>query len=791
MKRTIATGQILACRQVNLKPRPYFSETMLPLGGGIRRGRRRFAVETPFTSPRSFWSIFSRSNTASTTDPKDSATTTSTTTTSTTTTTPPRNDMSMPARQTTPTFTSPSPSSSSSSFHSPTLNSHNNNNNNNNGNNRSNSKKKSHTGSSFTDNGTNNSASAGILNQEVKSLLDSPMGSMDATQWTLATKYIVKALEEQPNDLPLAFRLLDRMAEEPDSKNNNHKLTNDTVYMVLQHWLTAYAKHQKSSQEFNRHLYPPSTVWRKVEAYLRAGISLESRTCHLILEGTALVKSRKANSPQLAETILEKMMSLSRHANPEIRPTTTTFNLVIAAWEAAAANAPPTSEMVQQEAPQRAMALLQQIKTLYASGWGDSLMPSRFTYRGVMNLYAHKGDGDQVEELLQELYEMYLDHGRRETLFPTSSYFSLVLYAWSKSNDPDAADRALTLLDSFLELEQSREIPHFSVTAPFFNICMVCLSRRKTRESATEVQALFDKMVALSLSDPTKKPVAGSYAALIHSWSWWDPREAENAFWTWKREHSAGNCDMRVDGKLYTSLMGSWFRSKDPESAQRCDRLLQYALEGNLGDAWEPTVAAFNMTINAYCQTKKIEHIERAEGLLRQMDSLATATADSKVEFAGPSMFSYVPIIHALTQMGRVEHAEKLLREWFDRSSKKRISDEDAESGSKKSQLDTKTVNHVLRAWLSKAPLHPEAADRAEDLLLSMSTWGLKPNRASFQHVLECRKRVGKDWRGQPKTKSRADEVVALLDLEYITGRLGTDNTSYLQLRQGWSLLTI
>jgi hypothetical protein len=421
---------------------------------------------------------------------------------------------------------------------------------------------------------------------------------------------------------------------------------------------------------------------------------------------------------------------------------------------------------------------LNQLKTLYETGWGAELMPDKNTYRRVMNIFAHNGDGDQVEALLEELYERYLDEGQ-DNLLPTTPFFSLVLYAWSKSKDPMAAERASVILDRMLELEASDEIPGLQVTAACFNIVMVCFSRLRTKESTMQVQSLFDRLVELSKNDHVKRPIGGSYTALLTTWSHFDVAKAEEVFWTWKEEHDKGNCEMRMDSKLLGTLVAGWYKAKNqPDSAERCDKILQYALNANL----KSSVIVFNMTINAYCRKKTVEGVERAEALLRQMEDYQDSMT--------PTIFSYAPIIHTWASLGRVERAEEFLLDWYSSASRdKKLND--SSSLKVKKRMDTQTLNSVLKAWITKAKSNPQAASRAEELLLSIPQLGIKPNALSFQHVLECKQRAMRSSKEVQNDTDRVQQVLSFLDDEYKNGSGGIKNESYLNLRKAFSLMTI
>jgi hypothetical protein len=610
---------------------------------------------------------------------------------------------------------------------------------------------------------------ASTSRRDLQQLLDAPLGSFRDGTWMQAERCLRVIVDQE--DIPQAFSLLDRMV----SERSRVELSDELLYLVVNQWLIVYTKHKRYRISPKGHsVLPPLAVWHKLEAYQRAGIQMDSRLYHRVLEGTALCKSKKPQQgPALAEAILERMMTYSKSQNPLLRPSTFTFNAVLAAWESVSQTSP--------EAPRKALDLLHRLKTLYDAGWGRDAMPDRTTYRRVMNLFAHKGDGDQVEALLEELYLLYLESGQQyENIKPTTPFFSLVLYAWSKSKDPHAADRATVILERMLELEESKDIPGLQVNAACFNIVMICWSKQRTDESAVRVQALFDRLVELSKTDPLKRPIGGSYAALISTWSRVDPQKAETVMWQWKEQHDQGMCEMRVDDRMFNTLVAGWYHSKIPQAADRCDRLLQHAINGDLNTC-EPTVVAFDMAINAWARKNTWNDMERAEALLRQVETYGNTTNTG----LKPSTLTYVPVIHGWASIGQVERAEGLLREWFHKYEANYI------PSPKKEHLDTRTFNKVLKAWLSKASIMPEAADRAEDLLLSMKKFGVRPNGSSFQIVLDCRRRSSNTRAGFPKPppSARATEIVDMLDELYRDGGWGNSisKESYWTLRNGWT----
>jgi hypothetical protein len=653
---------------------------------------------------------------------------------------------------------------------------------------------------------------------EMKEILNSPIGA-DSFSWLQVEKLLNFLIENDENTVQ-AFRILDRAVKEQDAK---HHITHDMVYQVTQQWLTGYVNQQKSidkphtyyhkntsrhetndSNNNKRRMLSPLNVWKKIENYQRLGIPLESPTYHKIMEGTTHVKSKVPNNPngaRLAELILDRMMAQSKRNNPLIRPSSYTFTVALLSWEQTAAYSPIEAK---HDAPQRALALLNKLKSLYSSGWGVEFLPGKNAYRRVMNIFAHRGDGDQVEALLEDLYTLYLDHYEQDhensnLLSPTTPFFSLALYAWSKSRDPMAAERAEAILERMLEMEKSGEMPDLRVQTNFFNIVMVCWSKQRTAESAQKVQAIFDRLVEYSKTDSSKKLVGASYMALITTHARFDPAKAEEIFWQWKKEHDEGTCEMRIDGDLIRTLVASWCKSKENDAAERCDRLIQFALESD-DLSWDPSSSVFNMIINKFCQTKALDGFKRGEELLRQMQEIYKNNPRSGCK---PNNLTYLPIVRSWAEIGQMEKSEELLIDYFAQRKVPTSTQNDSSNdynnnnssftvsmSEKEQHLDTRLFNCVLKGWLPKASAMPEVAVRAEDTLLLTKTYGAKPNYASFQYVLDAwRKNKASFNSPWNQERPRVDEVLSLLDREY--GRVDKKRELYLTLRQGWMLLSV
>ena len=685
-----------------------------------------------------------------------------------------------------------------------------------------------------------------------------PHGSFTASTWMQAERCL-RYLVDQPDqhqlqptsdqkgpppkeqdieDVGLAIQLLDRMVLEPDG---HVQVTSDLVFSVYAQWSRIFSKlhgfhtyhlpfHRKGAGRQSQldasttmatttrntntsipittttnaaaspnTLPLPSVMYNRLEHYQTThGITLHINAYHKVIEGTWSCGKSKRNGPDLAETILRRLLEHSQHSNPLLRPTTSTFNAVLTSWQ--------LSWDKSNEASTRALKLLRLLQSLYKAGWGEELKPDRNSFYFVMYLLADQGEADQVEGLLEELYELYMESGcADDSLAPRHSLFSLVLQAWGNYDDTQyAAERAQQILERMLELERLGKQPSntissrneegmvgirgLRVTAAHFNMVSHIWSRSRAQEAGQRVQELFDLQSSLGQSDQAKRPNGGSYAALLGAWSHVNPVKAETVMWEWKQQYEAGNCEeMRVILPIFHAFLAGWYHSESPQAAEKCEQILQLAINGEIGEC-EYNITSFNMAVHAWARRGTWEDMERAEMLLKQMEEYGKKHPE---ESKGISV-RYIPVINGWAKIGQVERADNLIRKCAASHS---LSQEQISSSSvnKENQhLDVRSLNHVLNGWLSKVPMYPHAAERAEDLLLSsISTLGIQPSAMSFQIVLKCWHRHRRYRSQSPSAghhhKPRVQKIIDMMDGLYRSGAWNNSRQSYLTLRQEWS----
>ena len=622
---------------------------------------------------------------------------------------------------------------------------------------------------------------------EVQRIIGEPIGSIDDITWSSIEDLIDRLLAL--DKISSAYWLLDRLSKEPTSRK---KLTKDMVHSVVNHWYKEYVHRRKTNVKVweaagggnGNRIHGPAAVWKKLCSYESEGVKLSSLTYHRIIDATlysGVKNPDNPNGPALADTVLQKMIDsmMNQNKRAHLNPIRRTFNATIASWESAAMNWGGIRSDKYDKAATRSLELLRQLKSLYQESWDHDYMPNRESYLKVMRLYAHQGNGDLVEQLMEEMYSMYLDHDKHEALLPSTEFFSIVLFAWSRSREPGAAKRGLEILDRMLELEAEQELPGLEVAARSYNVVLVSFAWLATKKAADQMQSLFDRMVELSKTDPNKKPTASSYASLVTGWSNVDPARAEEVIATWRKQAELGNCKIKIDSKIYGTLIAGWYNSKSSDCPERCEKLLQDAIESGSDIA----VSSFDMTINAWCRKKSIDAAYRAEALLRQMQEYEDD--DQNKLDVKPTIYTYAPIIFCYANLNQAARAEALLREFFDRYPEK---ERGMTSSTRRTRLDTRIVNGVLKSWLSRATKDSEAVERSVQLLLDLRSMHVNPNIPSFDLVLKSKESQKNSPLGSQAMNARTEQVIALLDEEYKNGTLRCKLEDYLTKRQAWIL---
>ena len=362
------------------------------------------------------------------------------------------------------------------------------------------------------------------------------------------------------------------------------------------------------------------------------------------------------------------------------------------------------------------------------------------------------------------------------------------------------------------EIESLPKLHQFKVFPTNFNIVIQCWSRVRSKEAAFKAAEIYQQLVDLQKIDPrSKRPTDHTYHHLIHSWNIHDPEVAEEYFWDWKAKYDLGQCSGMPESTRHHSFeklifgyyrrgvvirRGTWTPStqstlspKQQEdvayAAERCERLFRHVLQQggsesqkDLNNLWKPSGVGFSMVMTSWTSKQTVEDTAHAESMLFDLEEyiqskLKTQASGSNKNSSSTWLESlptrrtfamtYMPVIHGWAVLNDPDRAERLLHRFFQVHYSDNSEHLSNPWRNKKDKLDYGTFKKVLNAWLSKATTDPEAPDRAENLVLSMRKYGIRPNRFAFDTVLEIRQ-IAHENGLAPQTSPRVDELLDFLD---------------------------
>ena len=305
--------------------------------------------------------------------------------------------------------------------------------------------------------------------------------------------------------------------------------------------------------------------------------------------------------------------------------------------------------------------------------------------------------------------QVHLSRGMKINL----NTFNFLIDGWAFSNEPDACDKAMALLDRMEDMyynygENSPVCPDVRSYTKVIN----ALSRSKRRDSASLAEQLLYKMDRLAESgeNPSAKPNTFTYTAAIEAQTKsgleGSPEKAEELLVKMINRYQSGDPDVIPNARCFNAVISSYAKSAQPGAAQQAEILFE-RLEGlymagleearpnsfnynSLITAWancpdqedengvcsarkaqdilermeqcyaagdescKPTTVSYNAVIDAYAKSKQEEAAERAEQVLRRMGVLYKEGADIK-----PNTRSFNTVINAWAKSGREDAADK------------------------------------------------------------------------------------------------------------------------------------
>ncbi|KAG7371130.1 PPR: pentatricopeptide repeat domain containing protein [Nitzschia inconspicua] len=392
---------------------------------------------------------------------------------------------------------------------------------------------------------------------------------------------------------------------------------------------------------------------KRAHEFLRSSFTLEvppnERSYNLVLSAWA-----KEGNPYQAEATLQEMHDLYANGSLETKPTVVSYNTVLSAYAKLAANARsrrPKDKDDNDDAPwKRAENILQHMESLSAMG-DVSVAPNERTWNIVIDVCAKSGRAEVAEKLLERILSTT---GSKSV--PSIRTWNAMLSACMHAADLRRAKRLWARMQ-----EDAAVHPDIVSYNTYLNCYVRASMERQTGRggkhgiSKQQEELAVEALIRQIQEDPIVAPNRITYLAQINFWiSRDDPGRAELVLAamvdqvrasTKRGKHRNKDHQHPVvppDRDLFHKVMAAWIPLELPKKAETL-LLTMSDLEERHGFKLRPNFETYNIVLECWAKSRRIDSGERAEAILREMEALSTS-GDKDVR---PTINSYNRVLNA------------------------------------------------------------------------------------------------------------------------------------------------
>lgn len=336
---------------------------------------------------------------------------------------------------------------------------------------------------------------------------------------------------------------------------------------------------------------------------------------------SAIGNSLDRSSPEMAESVLKRMYSLSQSgAIANIKPTTTVYNAVIHALSRA-----PYSNRVKYA--QRAEQLVDDMLNHAKSGEKD-VQPDVRSWAALLRAWARSGSPEAAENSQRVLDKLEYLHRRGETTVrPNYVCYTTVMSAWGFSRSKGSLDKMEEILK---RMEQTYEETLEADVRPntvSYVTAIDAFVRRNGKDAAQRAQATVDRMLKLYAKGLGHvRPTRIVFNTLIHAWSKSSlrtaPLKAESIFKWMEAQYRQGDDLLRPDEVSVCAVLNAWANQAQHGGARRALQIWKHSEAMSLEErGFPPTIMMPNIVIKAIARSKDANAAELAERILLGLES--------------------------------------------------------------------------------------------------------------------------------------------------------------------------
>lgn len=250
------------------------------------------------------------------------------------------------------------------------------------------------------------------------------------------------------------------------------------------------------------------------------GISLHT-FLRLILSINAWTKSRRRDSGQRAERVLDKLLLFHKDGHPEVLPDSRSFSHIIDYYAR-------SRRKDRLDGPMRAERLLNRMIEMYEQGY-DSLAPSFVSFTNVINAYVHSKQpysGKCAERIQLTMIEL-AERKKLSALKSNTIIANAVISAWGNSGEENAGEKAESILGDMERRYDSGNNEMKPNTSSYRGV-VAAWGKSRAAGKAQRAYAVLRRMVLqYEKGNKSCKPNAHVYTAVINAAAFADGTEKE------------------------------------------------------------------------------------------------------------------------------------------------------------------------------------------------------------------------------------------------------------------------
>jgi pentatricopeptide repeat protein len=429
-------------------------------------------------------------------------------------------------------------------------------------------------------------------------------------------------------DVEGAYSILEMM------ENSVYKVPYIRAYSIL---INAWSKSKKADSPAQARSVLQELIDMHFNGYIEEGPDVVAYT-------SVIDTYASRGDPQGASDILKMMEDDFEAGNKDAKPNTHTYNTLIHAW----------SKSGKDDSPAQARSILQKLISNNSSGYLNE-GPDVITYSSVINAYAIRGDIDGATDVL-EMMEADFESGNTDAK-PNIRTYGILIHAWSKSGQVHAPHEAKNILDRVIDLHSKGDLKEAPNTI-IFGAVMDAYAEQGDTQGASDILKMMED--DFESGNKGAKPDIRAYNTLIHAWSKSGqvhaPHEAKNILDRVIDLHSKGDLKEAPNTIIFGAVMDAYAEQGDTQGASEVNDMMKNAFKaGNTNG--RPNSQTYTILIKAWGKSSKKNAPEEVEKILQEINDLHTS-GDLQ---DGPDKVTYSSMIYCLQRFkGTEKRVEEL-----------------------------------------------------------------------------------------------------------------------------------